>query len=499
MEKEEININGYILEQPLSNDNSGFSKWGFADKDGKRYFIKEFLAPKYPIDDSAICEKQKNDRLSECKEFQVGKIKLYSAINTSSDGNIVKIHDFFRQDSRYYITTEVVYGNTLSIQDIFVLPEKQRLLVCLVVSHAVAMLHSQHIVHADLKPDNILVTNESHIKAKLIDFDCSFFDYASPKLGEELNGDLVYLSPEAFIHMAELNSYLTCQMDIFSLGIILHQYLTGEMPQYNKKKYDYIYEAVLDKAKIEVDKALPEEIREVIQKMLKLDPDSRPNAIEVYQIIFKSFQYAYGENKAKMVPDVAQSEEVAVTETYVSPSNTYTNYTSTEMYNNAYGGYDMNEAYNNVYCEDKAVTGTYNNVYNGYDMSGSYDSYSGYNSSEPYNGYANVNEGYNNAYNGYDTVDIYNNTYSGYDTSAIYNNAYSEYNSDNNVYSYYNTTGAQNSYAGSEDNLEEPEKGYMRAGSLKGDLYNREIKKETIEKEEINPEEKSFFSSAGNL
>lgn len=250
MEKEEININGYILEQPLSNDNSGFSKWGFADKDGKRYFIKEFLAPKYPIDDSAICEKQKNDRLSECKEFQVSKIKLYSAINTSSDGNIVKIHDFFRQDSRYYITTEVVYGNTLSIQDIFVLPEKQRLLVCLVVSHAVAMLHSQHIVHADLKPDNILVTNESHIKAKLIDFDCSFFDYASPKLGEELNGDLVYLSPEAFIHMAELNSYLTCQMDIFSLGIILHQYLTGEMPQYNKKKYDYIYEAVLDKAKI---------------------------------------------------------------------------------------------------------------------------------------------------------------------------------------------------------------------------------------------------------
>ena len=68
----------------------------------------------------------------------------------------MKIHDFFRQDSRYYITTEVVYGNTLSIQDIFVLPEKQRLLVCLVVSHAVAMLHSQHIVHADLKPDNIL-------------------------------------------------------------------------------------------------------------------------------------------------------------------------------------------------------------------------------------------------------------------------------------------------------------------------------------------------------
>ena len=41
--------------------------------------------------------------------------------------------------------------------------------------------------------------------------------------------------------------------------------------------------------------------------------------------------------------------------------------------------------------------------------------------------------------------------------------------------------------------------GYIHAGSLKGDLYNREIKKEMPEKEGTDTEEKSFFSSAGNL
>ena len=40
-------INGYELEADLTADNSGFSKWGFARKNGKTYFIKEFLSPVY--------------------------------------------------------------------------------------------------------------------------------------------------------------------------------------------------------------------------------------------------------------------------------------------------------------------------------------------------------------------------------------------------------------------------------------------------------------------
>ena len=76
MDEDKLNINGYVLEKELSNDNSGFSKWGFANKNGRRYFIKEFLAPKYPLDSSSICEKQKNDRLEECREFHNSQIKL---------------------------------------------------------------------------------------------------------------------------------------------------------------------------------------------------------------------------------------------------------------------------------------------------------------------------------------------------------------------------------------------------------------------------------------
>lgn len=540
MDEDKLNINGYVLEKELSNDNSGFSKWGFANKNGRRYFIKEFLAPKYPLDSSSICEKQKNDRLEECREFQISKIKLYSAINSSSDGNIIKIHDFFRQDSKYYITTEVVQGDTLSIKDIFCLPEKKRLLVCLIVAHTVVMLHGKHIVHADLKPDNILVTNEANIKAKLIDFDCSFSESAAPDLGDELNGDLVYLSPEAFMHMAEINSYLTCQMDIFSLGIILHQYLTGEKPQYNNKKYDYIYEAVLDKAKIEVDEALPEEIRAMIQKMLSLDPNMRPSAADVFHVLYERFQYICGENDSAS-HTTEDSQLQAGAGVYGMSDDAYAGYIPEETQNigynsyavqaaataNAYSGYDTSGIYDNTYSGYDA-SGMYDNTYAGYDTSGMYDNtYAGYDTTGMYN----------NTYGGYDIAGMYDYTYSGYDAAGMGNDAYSsyetsvEYNNNNayNGYGSYDTTENDNNpysgsavggsydngvggYASSEihnnaynmseaaemDSGEQTD-GYIHAGSLKGDLYNREIKKEMPEKEGTDTEEKSFFSSAGNL
>lgn len=47
-------INGYVIDGDLKTDNSGFSKWAFAKKNGCDYFIKEFLAPVYPVDESLL-------------------------------------------------------------------------------------------------------------------------------------------------------------------------------------------------------------------------------------------------------------------------------------------------------------------------------------------------------------------------------------------------------------------------------------------------------------
>ena len=53
-----MKINEYELEGSLTADNSGFSKWGFARKNGRRYFIKEFLSPVYPVYTELLTKEQ---------------------------------------------------------------------------------------------------------------------------------------------------------------------------------------------------------------------------------------------------------------------------------------------------------------------------------------------------------------------------------------------------------------------------------------------------------
>ena len=93
-------INGYELEADLQNANSGFSKWGFATKYGKEFFIKELITPVYPVDRSIMSDELFEKRRSGCAEYEERFRKYYSVINDASCGNLVRITEFFRSGSR---------------------------------------------------------------------------------------------------------------------------------------------------------------------------------------------------------------------------------------------------------------------------------------------------------------------------------------------------------------------------------------------------------------
>ena len=72
-----LSIHGYVLDKPLSTNNSGFSKWGFGEKNGNNYFIKEFLSPVYPEDESIFTPKQLAAKKKGCASFEAEKKELY--------------------------------------------------------------------------------------------------------------------------------------------------------------------------------------------------------------------------------------------------------------------------------------------------------------------------------------------------------------------------------------------------------------------------------------
>ena len=71
-------------------------------------------------------------------------------------------------------------------------------------------------------------------------------------------------------------------MDIFALGILFHQYFTGELPGFDREVNSYPGEAVANGATLQVSSMLPSDLQALFSRMLDPDPDRRPSAEEVF-------------------------------------------------------------------------------------------------------------------------------------------------------------------------------------------------------------------------
>ena len=94
---------------------------------------------------------------------------------------------------------------------------------------------------------------------------------------------MVYLSPEGYLHIAGLESNLSCKLDVFALGLLFCQYLTGQLPQFDHSEYQYAYESVLDDNALGLSAIYHDACRTVIAKMLDKHPENRPDMRAVFR------------------------------------------------------------------------------------------------------------------------------------------------------------------------------------------------------------------------
>ena len=301
-----MEINGYTLEGDLQMTGGGNCRWGFAAKDGKRFFIKELLSPVYPTDDVEISDRIREMKRKGCADFAERQTRIYKAINHHSNGALVHINEFFRCGSHFYITMPAVNS----------LPEEQirsdsfspedRYRVCRLLIMAVAGLHSAGVIHGDLKPDNILMTKlaSGHITARIIDFEDCYFTDESPGPGESVKGDQRYLAPETFLLMAGEDLKLTQAVDVFSLGLIIHEILTGKFPKYDEE-YEYPFEAVISgKPLMILPRRLCAPFDRILPRMLAGKPEKRITLADAV----KEFGVKAYEPKEK-TPEIPKTEK----------------------------------------------------------------------------------------------------------------------------------------------------------------------------------------------
>src|ERR1700729_3806848 len=148
------------------------------------------------------------------------------AVAQLSHPHIVGVIDAGEDDARPYIVFEYVEGETLKerIRRLGRLPIPEAVAYSIEISRALGAAHARHIVHRDVKPQNVLIDQEG--SAKVTDFGIArTLEEDGLTAAGRVLGTTDYVSPEQ-----ALGQHVNGQSDLYSLGIVLYEMLAGEVP-----------------------------------------------------------------------------------------------------------------------------------------------------------------------------------------------------------------------------------------------------------------------------
>ena len=201
-----------------------------------------------------------------------------------SHPNIVNIHDVGQENHINFIVMEYINGKTLKqiIKETGKISPEKTLDIALQISKALECAHKNNIIHRDIKPDNILITEDNIIK--VMDFGIAkVLDSQTVTNSSKVIGTAHYFSPEQ-----ARGNFVDGRTDIYSLGIVMYEMITGKVP-YNAESaitiaMMHIQEPVIPPKKVIVD--LPENINAAILKAVEKEPINRfQTAKEMAQVL----------------------------------------------------------------------------------------------------------------------------------------------------------------------------------------------------------------------
>jgi eukaryotic-like serine/threonine-protein kinase len=187
--------------------------------------------------------------------------------------NIVVVFDAGEEDGLYYITMELVEGRSLQAHldggQAFALPRVLRIMeqAC----SALQFAHERNVVHRDIKPANIMLTADDTVK--ITDFGTAkILQFGTMQQTAHVMGTPSYMSPEQVKGRA-----VDGRSDIFSLGVLLYEMVTGEKPFPGQNITTVIYKIVNEEPvpPKQIDPSIHAGISAVVMKALAKEPEAR--------------------------------------------------------------------------------------------------------------------------------------------------------------------------------------------------------------------------------
>ncbi len=198
--------------------------------------------------------------------------KEYEAVEKLSHPNIRAVYDVVSSGDTEYIVMEYVDGINLKqyMKGKGVLSWQEVLHFSTQIARALSHAHSRGIIHMDIKPQNIMLPKDGTVK--IADFGIAQMDEADPNDAEEALGSIHYISPEQ-----ARGGTVDARSDIYSLGVVMYEMLTGRLPFDGKTVEEVAVQQVssLPDAPSDLDNAVPAELEQITLRAMQPEPDDR--------------------------------------------------------------------------------------------------------------------------------------------------------------------------------------------------------------------------------
>jgi len=204
--------------------------------------------------------------------------------------NILPIYDAGEEDGKYFVVMEFIHGartlanytkkgNLLRMDDVLEIIFK--------VAKALHYAHGRGVVHRDIKPSNLMLTMDNDVR--IIDFGIAMVNNADVSTIEGIAGSPSYMAPEQ-IESKEI----TPRADIFALGVVLYEMLTGKRPfiasNLSKLLHQIVYATPIPMYTVRSD--IPEILEDIAMKALQKDPERRfKSGLEFAAELTNAFQH----------------------------------------------------------------------------------------------------------------------------------------------------------------------------------------------------------------
>ncbi len=241
----------------------------------------------------------------------------FRAVQDITHPNLVRLDELFEEEGLWFFTMELVDGEGTGSPGVrpprraepsdYLAAARHR---SIQIVEALAALHAKGMVHRDVKPTNVLVSRDGHVK--LLDFGIvSARSRVNDPSAEGIVGTLAYMAPEQL-----LSEEPSPAGDFYAVGVMLHQALTGKLPDFGRARHSAEEKLrgppppVKEAAKALGAGVLPDDLAELCDALLRTEPKARPGAEAILRALGAGAASSSGEFAAAKETFVGRGSEL---------------------------------------------------------------------------------------------------------------------------------------------------------------------------------------------